>query len=263
MNYEIEPQKPDFQFVGGIETTLYDLLGHSVDEPRNREIGEFPTRIGKSPAFVFGEKRPGPGEDTVYTLALNDNVKDKRLNQLYWEMAPGKAFKLDYNDVVNDSTALLLHPEENRRYIVLHEETGSPWKQYKRYGPQQLSAIQHDSPDTIVPILRWWNKNGERKFVYSPHMHTPEGEAALKDFLGDVLPDSPLSQSLFDPTLGLYVLAVASPEIKAQWPAKDSLFEGGRLREIGSTQAPLNTLMKEQTLLEAPLLEIIEETVNS
>ena len=261
MNYEIEP-KQDFQLVGGIETSLHDLLGHAIDEPRNRQIGEMPTRIGRSPAFIFGERRPGNNEDTVYTLVLRDSVRDKRLNQIYWEMAPGNAFKLDYNDVVNDSTTLLLYPEDNKRIIAMHEQTGNAWKRYRHFGPSQLSAIQHNSSDTLIPMLRWWNNNGKRKFVYSPHMHTPEGNAALKDFLAGEIPKSSLaSASLLDPTLGLYVLAVASPEIKSEWPARDKLYEDGTARQIGSTQAPLNTLMKEESLLEAPLLDIIEERI--
>lgn len=262
MKIEGIERKPDFAFCESVETTINDLLGKPVEEPRNKSKGNLPlTDIGSSPILILRESRNNVSKDSAYTIVVGKQIGGMVLNQIYWEMAPGESFGLDYHDVVSDHTALLVHPELNSREIESHEKTKSAWRLYKHYGPAALKAITNGSKTSLVPMLRWGVMDGQRKFVYSPKLQTPEGNNAINDFLKRACMELPDPNVSLDPTLGLFVLAVATPEIKNTWPKRDHLHEGGNTREIGSTQAPLYTLMKSVTLLDAVMLPKAEALV--
>ncbi|OGH12815.1 MAG: hypothetical protein A2776_03050 [Candidatus Levybacteria bacterium RIFCSPHIGHO2_01_FULL_40_10] len=246
-------------------TTANKLLGRKVLEPNNRSINEPPTNIGGMPILVIEERVNGR---SVYTAAVKTRLSGKRLNQIHWETAArGNSFGLDRDDFISDHTRMLYKDPTYASSRGKHEETGKPWKIYRRYGPRQLEAFQNKEKrigEKVIPVIRWTAKQdseGEtvREFVYSPFMHSDEGKVRLKEFLGR-LPSKDMFENICDPSLGLSVLAIFSPEQKGEWPSNSKL-PSSHSRNIGTTQAPLYVLMQAETLLESDFLPAAEAAV--
>lgn len=115
----------------------------------------------------------------------------------------------------------------------------------------------------VTPLIQWVvDPEGKRRFQFD-FIHEGPFAGMSADYIKEVMPSSGLvlDPRRINPLIGLLALPYVEPSKKNEWPREVGLQGSKRKQEMGPAQIPVLALIRQQDMLDAPLLAAIEEHV--